>query len=156
MSCHCGPGYKTPSEAIKSPRENLLYTTLVNCGENQPDSLATIDSDPNSATYSQVINVLKLPYNNDELHHFGWNTCSSCFGDASKSRRFLILLGQKSSRVYVIDTQDAKAPTIYKIIEPDEIKEKSNLSAPHTVHCLADGNLMISMLGDKNGEAPGK
>jgi len=29
------------------------------------------------------------------------------------------------------------------------------LSAPHTVHCLANGNIMISMLGDKLGEAPG-
>src|SRR6266852_5133825 len=33
--------------------------------------------------------------------------------------------------------------------------KKANLSAPHTVHCLADGNIMISMLGDREGNGPG-
>src|SRR5438034_117446 len=44
---------------------------------------------------------------------------------------------------------------LYTVIEAEEIKEKTNLSAPHTVHCLADGNMMISMLGDKDGNGPG-
>ena len=35
------------------------------------------------------------------------------------------------------------------------IKEKSNLSSPHTVHCLANGTIMISFLGDGQGNAPG-
>jgi methanethiol oxidase len=41
------------------------------------------------------------------------------------------------------------------VIEPEEIARKTNLSAPHTVHCLPDGRIMISMLGDAKGEAPG-
>ncbi len=41
------------------------------------------------------------------------------------------------------------------MIEPEEVKSKTNLSAPHTVHCLADGHVMISMLGDSEGNAPG-
>lgn len=32
---------------------------------------------------------------------------------------------------------------------------KTNLSTPHTVHCRADGVIMISMLGDAAGKAPG-
>jgi selenium-binding protein 1 len=44
---------------------------------------------------------------------------------------------------------------MYKVIEPEEVKRKTNLSAPHTVHCLADGTIMISMLGDGDGKAPG-
>ena len=40
-------------------------------------------------------------------------------------------------------------------MEPEEIVEKTNLSAPHTVHCLADGHVMISMLGDGEGNGPG-
>src|SRR5438876_304749 len=42
-----------------------------------------------------------------------------------------------------------------KVIEPEEVKEKTNLTAPHTVHCLADGTIMISMLGDREGNGPG-
>lgn len=30
----------------------------------------------------------------------GWNACSSCFGDASKKRQYLILPALKSGRVY--------------------------------------------------------
>ena len=28
-------------------------------------------------------------------------------------------------------------------------------SAPHTTHCLADGDIMISTMGDNNGNAKG-
>ncbi len=44
---------------------------------------------------------------------------------------------------------------MHKVIEGDEIARKANLSAPHTVHCLADGQIMISMLGDAQGNGPG-
>ena len=35
------------------------------------------------------------------------------------------------------------------------ILERANLTAPHTVHCLPDGRIMISMLGDREGNGPG-
>lgn len=58
--CH-GPGYKSPMDAYKNgPREKLLYTVCVrnNLQENKkPDYLATVDVDPDSPTYSQVIPV---------------------------------------------------------------------------------------------------
>ena len=89
------------------------------------------------------------------MHHFGWNACSSCHDDQSKSRRFLVIPGIRSSRIYIVDTIEPKAPTLHKVIEPEEIRAKTNLTAPHTVHCLADGQVMISMLGDGDGNAPG-
>jgi selenium-binding protein 1 len=152
----CGPGYASPAEAMQAEREKLLYTIAlyVGTGIEKPDYLATIDVDPDSPTYSQIIHRTEMPNVGDELHHFAWNVCSSCHGDASKSRRFLIVPGQRSSRIHIIDTADERAPKIHKVIEPEEIKEKTNLTAPHTVHCLAD-KLMISMLGDSKGEGPG-
>ena len=52
----------------------------------------------------------------DELHHSGWNSCSSCHGDASKSRSRLILPGLHSDRVYVIDVKtNPLSPSIYKV-----------------------------------------
>lgn len=38
---------------------------------SRPDYLATVDVDPNSATYSTVISRLHMPHNGDELHHSG-------------------------------------------------------------------------------------
>ncbi len=56
MYC-CGPGYASPAEAMKAPREKLLYTIAlyIGTGIEKPDYLATIDVDPDSPTYSQVI-----------------------------------------------------------------------------------------------------
>jgi selenium-binding protein 1 len=91
----------------------------------------------------------------DELHHCGWNACSSCHHDEGKTRRFLIAGGFRSGRIYVLDTADERASKLHKVIEPEEIKARTNLSAPHTVHCLADGQVMISMLGDADKNGPG-
>ncbi len=156
QSC-CGPGYASPEEAMKAEPEKVLYTVALydNTGIREPDYLATVDVDPNSPTYSQVIHRTPVPNLDDELHHFGWNACSSCHDDESKSRRFLIVPGTGSSRIHVLDTADERAPKLHKVIEPEEVKAKTNLSTPHTVHCLADGHVMISMLGDGEGNGPG-
>ena len=41
------------------------------------------------------------------------------------------------------------------MVEPDEIKEKAKLSYLHTSHCLANGQVMISAMGDVDGNAKG-
>ena len=155
-SC-CGPGYASPQEAMQAEREKVLYTIALygGTGVQAPDYLATVDVDPSSPTYSQVIHRTPMPGLDDELHHFGWNACSSCHGDESKSRRFLIVPGFRSGRIHILDTADERAPRLHKVIEPEEVKEKTNLGSPHTVHCLADGHVMISMLGDGEGNGPG-
>ncbi|XP_015472191.1 methanethiol oxidase isoform X2 [Parus major] len=52
----CGPGYPSPLEAMKGPRERLLYLPCIyrNTGINIPDFLATVDVDPQSPQYCQV------------------------------------------------------------------------------------------------------
>jgi selenium-binding protein 1 len=142
---------------MKAAPETLLYTVALYVGTDvkQPDYLATVDVDPESKTYGQVIHRLPMKQVGDELHHFGWNTCSSCHGEAGKHRQYLIVPGFKSGRIYIIDVADQRNPKHYKTIEPEVIKRKTNLSAPHTVHCLADGAIMISMLGDAEGNGPG-
>ncbi|XP_066464972.1 methanethiol oxidase [Eleutherodactylus coqui] len=154
----CGPGYKSPLDAMKGPHEELIYVPCIyrNTGINKPDYLATVDVKRNSAHYSQVIHRLPMPNVNDELHHSGWNTCSSCFGDSTKVRDKLILPCLISSRVYVVDVgTDPRAPRIHKVVEADDIKEKCGLAYMHTSHCLGCGDIMISTLGDPEGNAKG-
>jgi selenium-binding protein 1 len=147
--------FHTPADAIKSPPEKLAYVvaTYAGTGLKKPDYLATIDVDPKSKTYSQVIHRVKMPNVGDELHHFGWNACASCEGECA--RRYLVIPGLASSRIHVIDTANPREPKMHKVIEPNEIIGKTRLTTPHTVHCLSDGKIMISMLGDENREAPG-
>eukprot|EP01118_Nematostelium_gracile_P014458 TRINITY_DN563_c0_g1_i1.p1 TRINITY_DN563_c0_g1~~TRINITY_DN563_c0_g1_i1.p1 ORF type:complete len:470 (+),score=111.66 TRINITY_DN563_c0_g1_i1:23-1432(+) len=158
-NCCGGPGFATPLDAFNNgPREKLLYVPALPTGpgsEKRADYLATIDCDPQSKTYSQVISRLPMPNLNDELHHSGWNACSSCYDDASKSRRFLVLPALLSGRVYIVDTKDERNPTLHKTVEPEDIQSKTNLAYPHSSHCLATGELMISCMGDPKGNAQG-
>ncbi len=153
----CDRTYASPAEAMKSQRETIAYVPAIYAGTDtkKPDYLATVDVDPNSKTFSKVISRLPMPNVGDELHHFGWNACSSCHDQATKQRRFIVLPGIGSGRIHIVDTEDERNPKLHKVIEASEIAKKTDLSAPHTVHCLADGNIMISMLGKADGEGPG-
>lgn len=150
----CERTYATPAAAMQAERERLLYVTALYVGtpRQQPDYLATVDVDPESPTYSQVIHRLATA-KGDELHHFGWNACSSCHGE--RERKFLVIPGFRSNRIYIADTSDPRQPKLSHTIEARDILDKTGLSAPHTVHCLADGRIMISMLGDQQGNGPG-
>ncbi|XP_044258107.1 methanethiol oxidase [Tribolium madens] len=153
-----GPGYATPLDAMKNgPREELLYVVCIqpNQAEGKTDLLATVDVNPSSPTYCQVIHRLRTGRLNDELHHTGWNVCSSCHDtkgccDVPK-RDKLILPAFNSDRIYVVDTEkNPRAPTMHKVVEAEEI-HRFNCSTPHTTHCLASGEVMISAMGDNQG-----
>ncbi|KFM62584.1 Selenium-binding protein 1, partial [Stegodyphus mimosarum] len=152
-------GYKSPLAAYnEGPREKLIYVTCISTKwqiTQKPDLLATVDVDSESKTYSQIIHRLEVPNLGDELHHMGWNACSSC-RDCSVRRNRLIVPGLNSDRIHIIDTEtDPRAPHIDKVIEPNELHEKAEAGAPHTVHCVPWGDIMISCMGDEHGNAKG-
>lgn len=150
------PGFTSPKEAMKAPRETLLFVacTYANTGIRKPDYLAVVNVDPASPQYGQVVHRLSMTKPGDELHHFGWNICSSCHGMPG-DRRYLIVPGLKSSRIHVVDAKDPLNLKMHKVIEPEEVAKAADLSAPHTVHCLPSGEIMLSMLGNARGDAPG-
>lgn len=151
----CHPTYVDIEAAMASPPEKFAFVPAIRVGTESsgPDYMATVDVDPSSPTYSKVVGRFAMPKIGDELHHYGWNACSSCHGEAH--RRYLIVPGLASGNVYVVDAANPKTLTLHKTISGDEIARKTNLSTPHTVHCRADGVIMISMLGDADGNAPG-
>lgn len=159
-ACCGGPGYESPLAAMHSgPREHLVYIPCIippKRRNDEADYLVTVDVDPQSPTYCQVIHRLYMPNKADELHHSGWNACSSCHGDPSKSRNRLILPSVNSSRIYVVDTgTNPRKPQLHTSVEPWEMTEKCGLTAPHTTHCLGSGDIMISCMGDENGDGKG-
>jgi methanethiol oxidase len=153
----CGETYASPQEAMRAERETLAFVPAIYMGTDtrRPDYLAVVDLDPDSNTHSRVIQRLPMPNVGDELHHFGWNACSSCHGDPQHMRQYLVLPGLVSGRIHIVDVQDPRQPRIIKVLEGSEIARQTNLSAPHTVHCLPNGQIMVSMLGDAEGRAPG-
>uniref|UniRef100_A0A665TJQ8 Methanethiol oxidase n=1 Tax=Echeneis naucrates TaxID=173247 RepID=A0A665TJQ8_ECHNA len=93
----CGPGYRSPLDAMKGPREQIVYLPCIyrNTDILKPDYLATVDVDASSSTYCQVM------------------------------------------------------------VEPVDLFWKCDLANPHTSHCLANGQIMISCLGDPSGNGKG-
>ncbi|MDI5942950.1 selenium-binding protein SBP56-related protein [Micromonospora sp. DH15] len=143
--------YPSPREAAQAPAEKLAYVAAFDRAAERPDALAVLDTDPDSPEYGRVVGWTDLPHTGDELHHFGWNACSSALCPTAPhphvERRYLIVPGLRSSRVHVYDTKpDPRAPKLVKVIEPGELAERAGYSRPHTVHCGPDG-IYLSALG---------
>ncbi|XP_011150896.1 methanethiol oxidase [Harpegnathos saltator] len=155
-SSSCGPGYKSPKAAmVEGPREKLLYVVCIHTDPEKADVLSTVDVDPESPTFCQIIHKLRMSVAGDELHHSGWNVCSSCHGSPTHKRDTLVLPSLMSDRVYFVDTSNEKAPKMKKILEPQEM-HKYGISTPHTSHCLPTGLIMISTMGNLNGDGLGE
>ena len=151
MNLRPDPTFHATAElAMKAPAEKLAFTLMLSPDGTKPDGLAVIDVDPKSKTYSKILHSLFMPNLGDEFHHFGWNACSASLspltGHAFLERRYLIIPGIKSSRIYIIDVKEPLKAKIHKIIEADEIMAKTGYSRPHTIHCGPEG-IYVSTLG---------
>ncbi|HVK90201.1 MAG TPA: selenium-binding family protein [Mycoplana sp.] len=151
--------YPSPRMAMKAAPETLAYVAAFDPTATVPDELAVVDVDPKSASYGRIVHSVPMPNVGDELHHFGWNACSSCLCPNAPhphmERRYLVVPGLRSSRIHIIDTKaDARRPTITKVIEPGEVAERARYTRPHTIHCGPEG-IYVAALGNAEGKAPG-
>jgi selenium-binding protein 1 len=143
--------YASPSEALEAPPEEFLYLACLHegTGVEEPDFLAVVDAEK-----GRIIHETPMPNVGDELHHYGWNRCSSaCHGP---DRSHLIVPGFRSSRIHVVNVaDDPRRPRIEKVIEREEIVRETGYTRPHTVHCMPGDNVVLSMLGDAEGNGAG-
>src|SRR5690349_6426122 len=152
--------YPSPALAGEAPAERLAYVAMLASSENgRRDALGVVDTDPASKSYSRLVGQVDLPDGGNELHHFGWNACSSHLcpyaPNAHVERRYLIVPGTHSSRIHVLDTKpDPRNPRLVKVIEGEEVMAKTGYAAPHTVHCGPDG-IYLNALGAPDGNGPG-
>jgi len=151
--------YPSPTMAMSAPAETFAYIALLNRDPGGKDAMAVIDVDPGSNAYGSMTARVDMPGAGDELHHFGWNACSSCLCPYSPhphmKRRYLVVPGLRSSRINILDTEpDPRRPRVVKVIEAAELMEKTGYSRPHTSHCGPDG-IYMNALGDGEGNGPG-
>jgi selenium-binding protein 1 len=151
--------YPSPTMAMTAPPETLAYVALLNSDPSASDALAVLDLNATSTQHGTQIARVDMPGTGDELHHFGWNACSSCLCPHSPhphmQRRYLVVPGMRSARIHILDTQpDPRRPRLVKVIEADEVIAKTGYSRPHTAHCGPDG-IYINALGNRDGNGPG-
>ena len=102
--------YPSPKMAMQAVPETLAYLALINPKKKgKPDAIGVVDLDPKSKGYGRLIGQTDMPKAGDELHHFGWNACSSCLCPYAPhphmERRYLIVPGINSSRIHILDTK---------------------------------------------------
>lgn len=152
--------YPSPRMATKAPPEALAYVVRLNPhGNGKPDAMCVVDVDPQSSTFGKVVGATEMPYTGGELHHFGWNACSSMLCPNAPhphvERRYLVVPDIRSSHITILDIKENPTqPQVVKVIEPGELFERTGYARPHTVHCGPDG-IYISALGNPEGEGPG-
>jgi methanethiol oxidase len=144
--------YPSPKIAMQSPKEMFAYVAILQeMGSDKPDAIVKVD-----VNSGKVVDRVDMEHVGDELHHYGWNACSSSLCPYAPhphvNRRYLIVPGIRSSRLYVIDTKPKLK--IIKTIEPDAIHKKTGYSRLHTIHCGAQG-IYVSALGNPEGNGPG-
>jgi len=153
--------YRSPADAISAPPEQLAYVVAFDRAAQQLDALAVLGTDPESAGYGQVVGWAELPSRGNELHHFGWNACSSAFAHAGHhteglQRRYLLIPGIRSSYIHVYDTHaDPRQPALVRTITADELAKNAGYSRPHTLHCGPDGIFMSCLGGAHGADGPG-
>jgi len=152
--------YPSAKSAMQAPREKLAYVAMLSVnGKAKRDAMAVVDTDPQSGSYGKLVGEVEMPNEGDELHHFGWNACSSALCPYAPhphvERRYLVVTGLRSSHIYILDTKaDPRKPKIVRVLEPKEVIERTGYSRLHTTHCGPDG-IYISALGNAQGEGPG-
>ena len=156
--------YPSAALAAESPAEGLAYVALLAPESNgttrgQTDAIGVVDVNPASPEYGQLVGKVDFPQGGNELHHFGWNACSSHLcgyaPNPHMERRYLVVPGTGSSRIHIVDTKpDPRQPRLVKVIEGEEVMRKTGYAAPHTVHCGPDG-IYMNALGNPAGDGPG-
>ena len=69
--------YRSPGAAVAAAPEQLAYVVAFDPAGQAKDALAVVDCDSGSSSYGRVVGWSELPTAGNELHHFGWNACSS-------------------------------------------------------------------------------
>ena len=103
---------------------------------DEQDKLVTVDVNPASPTYGQIVHSLSVGGRN-EAHHSG----------LTDDRRYLWAGGLDSSRIFVFDIHtDPAAPRLHKTID-DLVARSGGVVGPHT-HYALPGRMMITGLSN--------
>jgi selenium-binding protein 1 len=122
-------------------QEDYVYVwTLgtVGVGDEQ-DKLVTIDVNPKSETYGEVVHTLSVGGRN-EAHHSG----------LTDDRQYLWASGLDTSRIYIFDVHtDPSRPSLHKTID-DFVAKSGGVVGPHTNYAMPGRMLLTGLSNDKD------
>lgn len=135
---HADETCMSPYMAKITGQEDFVYIWTLGVeglGDGQ-DKLVTVDVNPKSAKYGQVINTLSVGGRN-EAHHSGF----------TDDRKFLWAGGLDTNKIFIFDVHtDPAKPTLNKVIT-DFVSSSGGVVGPHTTYALP-GRMMITGLSN--------
>ena len=156
--------YPSPASADRGRRRRSWPTssrsTRADGAEAKPDALDVVDLKPGSSTYGQVVGRLDMPNVGDELHHFGWNACSSALCPWAPhphvERRYLLVPGLRSSRHPRRRRQGRPAParSSSRSIEAEELAAGAPATAARTRPLRPRRALRVGARATRTATAP--
>ena len=122
-------------------QEDFVYVWTLGVegvGDGQ-DKLVTIDVNPNSETYGQVIHTLSVGGRN-EAHHSG----------LTDDRHYLWAGGLDTNKIFIFDVHsDPAKPTLHKVIT-DFTAKSGGVVGPHTTYALPGRMLVTGLSNNKD------
>ncbi len=139
------PGLSQADETCMSPymakiygQEDFVYVwTLgaVGVGDEQ-DKLVTVDVNPSSDTYGEVVHTVSVGGRN-EAHHSGF----------SDDRRYLWAATLDTNKIFIFDVHtDPSKPVLDKVID-DFVASSGGVVGPHTTYALP-GRMLVTGLSN--------
>ena len=137
-SVHSDETCMSPYMAKIVGQEDYVYIWTLGVeglGDGQ-DKLVTVDVNPDSAHYGEIVNSLSVGGRN-EAHHSG----------LTDDRKYLWAGGLDTSKIFVFDVHsDPAKPKLHKVID-NFVAASSGVVGPHTTYALP-GRMMITGLSN--------
>ena len=119
-------------------QEDFVYVWTLGVeglGDGQ-DKLVTVDVNPNSSKYGQVVHTLSVGGRN-EAHHSGF----------TDDRKYLWAGGLDTSKIFIFDVaSDPAKPKLHRVVT-DFVENSGGVVGPHTTYALP-GRIMVTGLSN--------
>ena len=155
--------YRSPADAIAAPPERLAYVAAFDPAGRAKDAMAVIDCDPSSPDYGTGGRLERAAHRRQRAAPLRLERLLQRAVPPGPrrprpplERRYLIVPGIRSSRIYVLDTKpDPRNPRVVRDIEAEELAAKAGYSRPHTIHCGPGGIFVFALGGADGNDGPG-
>jgi selenium-binding protein 1 len=112
-----------------------------------PDGPGVVDVKPDAKNYGKISHAVMMPNRGDELHHFGWNACSSALSPLA-GHAFLSHYSRPPLAMHLCDRQQAICDQGQ---DPQDhrargVLRKTGYGRPHNIHCGPPG-IYVNTLG---------
>ncbi len=120
--------------------EEVLYIWTRDADGRDSDFLATVDADPESERYGEILAMEPTGSAGNEAHHMGYTV------DADR----IFAGGLFSNRLFIYDVEtNPRRPELIRTVDLDA----TGYSGPHTLYAVP-GGVMLAMLGSTEGGGP--